>query len=99
MIETNQSNLDLGQVKMGTDTLFEVKILNSFPGAKIVIPQFSCGACTHLVSSPDIIPPGREGIFKFRYHPTGTGAQVKSIFFNIDGKTEQTFLFQANVIE
>lgn len=99
MIGTDKPNLDLGEVKMGTDTFFEVKVLNSFLIAKIVVPQFSCGACTHLVSAPDIIPPNREGVFKFRYHPTGTGSQVKSIFFNIDGKTEQTFLFQANVIQ
>lgn len=98
MIETNQPNLDLGDVTLGSDTLFEVKIANTYPSAKVVTTQMSCGACTHFVSGPDVIPPGNTGTFKFRFHPTGSGEQIKSIFFNIDGKEEATFLFRANVL-
>lgn len=97
MIETNEPHLDLGEVQLATDHFFEVKIANTYMDPKVVIAQFSCGSCTHFVSGPDIVPPGREGIFKFRFTPTGLGEQVKSIFFTIDGNREATFLFKANV--
>lgn len=97
MIETNQLNLDLGEVRLGDERLFEVKILNTYPSAKTVITQFSCGACTHLVGAPDVVPPSHEGVFRFKFIPTAQGEQVKSIFFNIDGNREATFLFRANV--
>lgn len=97
MIDINQPNLDLGEVKLDSDTLFEVKIKNTYMQPKTVVAQPSCGACTYVEGAPDIIPPGQEGVFRFRFHPSSTGTLIKSIFFNIDGKTEQTFLFQAKV--
>lgn len=98
MIATNQPSLDLGEVSLDSDTLFEVTVRNTFPDPKLVTAQPSCGSCTHLVEMPDVIPSGREGIFKFKYHPTATGDSVKSIFFQIDGKTEQTFMFRAKAV-
>lgn len=89
--------LDLGAVKVGDSKFFEVKVRNTYSDPKVVVPQFSCGACTHLEEMPDFIAGGAEGTFKFRFSPTATGAQVKSIFFNIDGRQETTFLFKADV--
>lgn len=98
MLESIQANLDLGEVAMGTDRFFTVNVKNTFPEAKFITTQMSCGSCTHFVSGPDFVAPGQEGIFKFRFIPTATGLQVKSIFFHIDGKKEAEFLFKANVI-
>lgn len=98
MIETNQPNLDLGELPSGTEKFFEVKISNTYLEAKVITTQMSCGSCTFFVSGPDVIPPGHEGTFKFKFAPTATGDTVKSIFFNVDGKTEQTFLFRAKVV-
>lgn len=97
MIETNESHLDLGEIQLATDHFFEVKIANTYMEPKIVLTQFSCGSCTHFVSGPDVIPPGQQGTFKFRFHPTGLGEQVKSIFFDADGERKATYLFKANV--
>lgn len=99
MIQTNEPQLNLGDLKVNQDTFFEVKLLNTYGDPKILTVQFSCGACTSLVSAPDVIPPGREGIFKFRFHPTATGVQAKSIFFDIAGQRETSFLFAANVTQ
>lgn len=99
MIETNQPNIDLGEVKMGTDKFFQVTVRNTYPEAKFVSTQMSCGSCTHFVSGPDFVPPGGEGTFKFKFSPTGTGSQLKTIFFNIEGKLEATFIFKADVSE
>lgn len=98
MIETNQPNFDLGQIKFGADHFFQVSVMNTYSEPKFVIPQMSCGSCTFFVSGPDFVGPSGEGTFKFRFTPTGLGVQVKSIFFNIDGKKEAEFLFKADVV-
>lgn len=97
MIETIIPSLDLGDVILGTNKHFTVELRNTYPSAKVVTTQMSCGACTHFESGPDLIPPGREGIFTFRFHPLGTGEQLKSIFFFTDGNQEAQFYFRANV--
>lgn len=97
MIDLSQPNLDLGEVRIGIDTFFQVSVKNTYPEPKAVTIQPSCGSCTHFVSGPDYIAPGREETYKFRFNPTATGTQIKSIFFNIDGKLEATFIFKADV--
>lgn len=98
MIETNQPHLDLGEIKLGTDYFFQVNVMNTYGEPKFVIPQMSCGSCTFFVSGPDFVAPSGEGTFKFRFNPTAPGPQIKSIFFNIEGKKEAEFLFKANVV-
>lgn len=97
MINLNQPNLDLGEVRLGIDNFFQVSVKNTYPELKTVTTQMSCGSCTHFVSGPDYVAPGKEEIYKFRFNPTATGTQIKSIFFNIDGKLEATFIFKADV--
>jgi Protein of unknown function (DUF1573) len=95
VVETIQANLDLGDVKVGEDRFFEVSVRNTSPQAHIVTTTMSCGSCTDFVSGPDFVASGAEGKFKFRFNPTATGPQIKSIFFHAAGEMQATFVFKA----
>lgn len=89
--------IDLGDVPVNQDTLFESDILNDTTSEQQVNIQFSCNACTFLETSIDRIAPNASVTLTFRFHPTATGSVIKSIFPKI-GNVDKTILFKANVI-
>jgi len=99
MLELNQPFIDLGTVKLGSDTFFEAKIRNHGRIDVRIQAQPSCSSCTQVLEQPPVILAGGEGIFRFKYHPTSTGTVIRNVFFQEGNEVRQTLMFKSEVVD
>jgi hypothetical protein len=80
MITPDQTEIDLGDMAMGTSKNFEITVSNSYHKTVTVGLGFGCGACTSGGWYPDNnIPAGSTRVIKAKFTPTSRGIQNKTI--------------------
>lgn len=104
MITSDQTNIDLGDVQIGTSKTFDTLVTNHYDTPLAVGVGFGCGSCTTGGFYPDnnFAPKGVRKL-SIKFTPTSTGLQTKTVRLNYlppgASTTQQVVIkFKANVI-
>ena len=105
MISSNQTEIDLGDVKLGESRHFSVQVTNTYNKTLAVGVAFGCSACTTGGFYPDnnIAPEGARTL-NLKFTPTATGLQAKTVRLtylppSTNKAVKLVIRFKANVIE
>lgn len=104
MITSDQTDINLGDVQIGTSKSFDLLITNHYDTPLTIGVGFGCGSCTSGGFYPDNNFPA-NGVRKLaiKFTPTSTGLQSKTIRLNYlppgaSASQQMVLKFKANVI-